>query len=163
FPALTELTNLYYVGGDGQEVMPDPLNAVNVALDHPLEVAVFNGQFPVAGAQVRFTASAGGTLNQAASPQTAITQANGIASMVWELDPNQPSQTCTAELLEAGQAVTGKYNSIRFSASLSIASQVAYDAAECADLQAAGVSTVQAALDALCRRNHAGSSGCCRT
>src|SRR5690606_23302133 len=122
-----------------------------------------NGQFPVAGAQVRFTASAGGTLNQSPSPQIAITQASGIASMEWELDPGQFNQTCTAELLEAGEPAPDKYNPIHFSARLALASQLAYDAAGCADLQAAGVNTVQAALDALCQRSHAGTGGCCKT
>ena len=39
FPALSALTNLHYVGGDGQEVAPNPLAPLAVALPSPLQVA----------------------------------------------------------------------------------------------------------------------------
>jgi len=158
FPALTELTNLYYVGGDGQEVMPNPLAPQNLPLPSPLEVAAFNGQFPVAGAEVRFSVSHG-TLPNGTTSQTVTTGADGIAGIAWSLAPTVLNQTCNAELLEAGQAVAGKYNDIHFSARLSLAAQVAYDPAKCADLAAQGIHTVQDALDALCQKNHGG--GCC--
>lgn len=158
FPALTELTNLYYVGGDGQELMSNPLAPQNLPLPSPLEVAVFNGQFPVAGVEVRFSISHG-TLPNGTSSQTVATGADGIASIAWSLAPTELNQTCKAELLEAGQAVAGKYNDIHFSARLSLAAQVAYDPAKCADLAAQGIHTVQDALDALCQKNHGG--GCC--
>lgn len=159
FPALTEMTNLHYVGGDGQEVMPNPLAPQHVKLDRPLEVAVFNGQWPVAGAQVRFTASDGGTLNNAASQVVVSTLADGIARVDWHLAPATLSQTCSAELLVAGQAVADRFNEIHFGARLSVAAEVAYDPAKCPDMKAQGIRDVQAAIDALCQKNHGG--GCC--
>ena len=126
FPALSELTNLYYVGGDGQEATPNTLAPANVALTRPLEVAVFDGQFPVAGAQVRFSAS-NGALPNGTLTQTVATGADGVASLVWSVAPAVNSQTCTAQLLEAGGPAAGKFNHINFSASLAVASQITYD------------------------------------
>ena len=48
FPAVTELVQLSYVGGDGQAAGPGEM------LPQPLEVRVANGGFPQIGAQVRF-------------------------------------------------------------------------------------------------------------
>lgn len=160
FPALTELTNLHYVGGDGQQAMPNPLNLQPVALPSALQVAVYNGQFPVAGAQVRFTASAGLLPNNSLQDM-ATTNGDGIASIAWRLSPTVQNQTCTAELLQAGVPAPGKFNELHFSASLAVAAAVAYNPANCADMQAEGVNTVQKALDSLCKRNHIG--GCCVT
>src|SRR5690606_18563548 len=142
FPALTQLTNLYYVGGDGQQAMPDPLAPQPVALPSPLRVAVYNGQFPVANAQVRFTASAGLLPNNAVQ-QVVNTDGDGVAAVSWRLAPNVQNQTCVAELLQGGAPAPGRFNEIRFSASLAVAAQVAYDPAGCPDMQAEGVATVQ--------------------
>jgi hypothetical protein len=169
FPALGALTNLVYVGGDGQEAKPNPLAPAPVALPQPLEVAVFNGQYPVMGALVRFTASHGALPNGTLT-QTVTTGADGVANrradgvvepVVWRVAPNAQSQTCTAELLEAGAPAAGKFNQIHFSASLAVAAQIAYDPAKCAVALAAGINNVQDALDALCLQPHGGS--CCLT
>ena len=160
FPALSELTNLYYVGGDGQEAKPNPLAPANVPLPRPLEAAVFNGQFPMAGAQVRFTAS-DGALPNGTLTQTVATGADGVASVVWSVAPAVNSQTCTAQLLEAGAPAAGKFNHVNFSASLGVASQIAYDPSKCAVALAAGINNVQDALDSLCMQPHGG--GCCLT
>ncbi|MGD2128572.1 MAG: DUF6519 domain-containing protein [Lysobacterales bacterium] len=160
FPAQTELTNLFYIGGDGQEAMPNLLQPAPVSLPRPIEVAVFNGQYPVAGAEVRFTAH-DGKLSNGGSSQTVVTNADGIAAASWSLAPDKPSQTALAELLEEGQPAAGKYNEIHFSAQLSIAAQVAYDPASCPGLKAKDIHTVQAAIDALCQNAHGG--GCCTT
>ncbi|MFM0225692.1 DUF6519 domain-containing protein [Paraburkholderia dipogonis] len=162
FPASSELTNLYYVGGDGQRVMPDLIAPVAAALPQPLEVAVFNGQFPVAGAQVRFTASDGALPNMTLE-QIVNTGADGVAAIHWSIAPTATSQTCVAQLLEAGSPAAGKFNRIDFSAGTLTAAQVAYDPAKCADASAAGIGNVQEALDALCQMEHAGGGGCCRT
>lgn len=158
FPALTELTNLFYVGGDGQEAMPNPLNPQVVPLSSPLEVAVFNGQFPVVGAQVRFSVSHGQLPNGTAT-QVVTTLADGLAAISWSVAPGQLNQTATAELLEAGLAAGAKFDKIHFSARLALASQLSYDPAKCLELSSQGVHTVQDAIDALCRRSHGG--GCC--
>ena len=164
FPSLTELTQLHYVGGDGQSVKtnPPPNTPPLVALPSPLQVGVANGQFPVVKAQVRFTVDAGqlpnGTLTQIVD-----TDPDGIAAVVWSLasDPTQPVQHATAELLVAGQIVADRYLPVHFSAQLTLASGVAYDPAGCADLLAANAYTVQAAIDTLCKRTQGG--GCCVT
>jgi hypothetical protein len=160
FPGLSQLTNLYYVGGDGQEIVPDLVNAVNNVLPGPLEVAVFNGQFPVEQAQVRFSASHG-TLPNGSTVQEVAT-VGGIAAIDWTLDPTVLNQRVSAQLLEGGQAAVGKYNSVHFSARLSLASQVGYDPAKCPELAAQKVANVQDALDALCLLSHKGG-GCCVT
>lgn len=165
FPALTELTRLDYVGGDGQSVKPNPLNTpATVALPSPLRVGVSNGQFPVANAQVRFTVDAG-TLPNGTHTEIATTQADGVASIVWSLacDPAKPVQRAKAELLVAGQPVAGRYLPVHFSAQLALASQVAYDPSGCADLLAAKAFSVQEAIDALCKRPQGGGGGCCTT
>lgn len=162
FPALTQLTNLYYVGGDGQEVLPDLDKPANNRLANPVEVAVFNGQFPVEHAQVRFTASHG-ALPNGSQVQVVDTAASGIAAVDWTLDPAVPDQHLTAQLLEAGQAAVGKYGSVHFSARLSLASRVRYDPAKCPELAAQQVTNVQDAIDALCVLAHQGGGACCVT
>ena len=165
FPALTELTRLDHVGGDGQSVRPNPLNTpAVVALPSPLQVGVSNGQFPVANTQVRFTVDAG-TLPNGTTTETVTTQANGVASIVWSLacDPAKPVQHARAELLVAGQTASGRYLPVHFNAQLALASEVAYDPAGCADLLGAKAFTVQQAIDALCKRPQGGGGGCCVT
>ena len=160
FPSLSELRNLVYVGGDGQQIAPNPIAPAPVPLPRPLEVAVFNGQFPVAGARVRFTASHG-QLPGGGLVAEVDTGPDGLASLSWSLSPTVLSQTCSAELLEAGAPAAGKFNRIHFNASLLTAAQVAYDPSNCAEAKAAQIHTVQDALDALCKRGHGG--GCSKT
>jgi len=94
FPPVTELTNLFYIGGDGQEMAPDP--AGTQWLCGPLQVRVLNGGTPVEGAQVRFqilephpagTAKLE-TLDSAQNGEhvTVITDALGLAACRWRLD-----------------------------------------------------------------------------
>jgi photosystem II stability/assembly factor-like uncharacterized protein len=160
FPPLTALTNLFYVGGDGQEVAPNPLDPINLPLPAPLRVAVFNGSFPVAGAQVQFDARQG-ALPNGSRTQVVMTGADGVASIQWSLDAFVRNQAASAQLLESGAPAAGKFNVIQFAARLSVAERVAYDPRNCPDLQALRVNNVQAAIDALCRQTHGG--GCCVT
>lgn len=163
FPSLTELTQLHYVGGDGQSIKTNPANTpAQIALPSPLQVGVANGQFPVAGAKVRFTVSEG-LLPNGTKVEEVDTLADGVASIVWSLDsdPAKPVQHATAELLVAGQVVPGRYLPVHFSAQLALASGVAYDPTNCADLLAAKAYTVQEAIDTLCKRTQGG--GCCVT
>jgi hypothetical protein len=150
FPPLTELTNMFYEGGDGQEAMPGQ------PLPQPLQVAVFNGRWPVANASVKFSvSSAAGVFAPKADPTkldkghlsisgpptladlqtvTATTGADGIASCYWLLDSEfdsinqrftKPSQQVEARLLDADGKVTPA--TVRFDGNLSIAEQVAYN------------------------------------
>ncbi len=91
FPPVTELTGLFYVGGDGQEGDPGaPLGA-------PLQVGVANGSHPVEGARVRFEVVSG---SGSASPAEASTGADGTAAAVWTLGP-EGEQAVEAVLLDA--------------------------------------------------------------
>ncbi|MBS1144043.1 MAG: hypothetical protein H6R14_1449 [Proteobacteria bacterium] len=166
FPSLTELTQLHYVGGDGQSVMPNPPpnKPPFVKLAQPLEVGVANGQFPVNGARVLFTAKEG----QFPGGKTSeiVNTVNGIASIEWSLasDPTKPVQQATADLLLPGETAptAGLYLPVHFTAQLSLASEVAYDPSGCPDLLNAEAFTVQKAIDELCKRP-TGGGGCCVT
>lgn len=165
FPPVTELTSLFYVSGDGQEAMPnDPLPQL-------LQVGVFNGRWPVAGASVHFSivTQGSGVLAEAiadlpasnVNTLTVDTGPGGIASCAWRLDPDvtKPSQQVEARLLDASlDTLRPLPPVVRFNGNLSIASQVSYDPAACPDLSEANVTTVQQALDALCQRKTGG--GC---
>jgi hypothetical protein len=148
FPPLTELIDFFYVGGDGQEAMPDLTQPkVLTPLPLPLEAGVTNGEWPVAGAQVEFTVIGGGTgeLQRGATRGTKITlptDSNGIASCMWSLDATTQAQQVKAELLdEGGNPICVP---IHYQANLSVAREVAYDPRDCAGLQ--GQKTVQDAL-----------------
>ena len=147
FPPLTELTSFFYVGGDGQEAMPDLTQPTLPApLAQPLEVGVTNGQWPVAGATVRFTITKGnGQLQGGVSTLKVATGANGIASCTWSLGSSPNSQQVEAVLLnDIGNPVNVP---IHFTANLSVADQVAYNPKQCGSLN--GKKTVQTALDQL--------------
>ena len=147
FPPLTELTTLLYVGGDGQEAMPGN------SLPQTLRARVVNGTAPVIGAEVRFTVMQGGGSLSVAQP-VATTAPDGIAECGWTLG-TAGAQQVEAVLLDAGgTAIPGQI--LRFSANLSVASQVAYDSAKCSNL--AGAKTVQDAIDILCQTQ---GGGCC--
>ncbi len=148
FPPVTELTALFYVSGDGQEAMPDPTQpAVRIPLAQPLQVGVANGQWPVAGATVRFEVVEGGGLVDGAASVDVLTGADGVASCTWEVDATTQIQEVQATLRDAADQPV--HLPIRFSANLSVASEVAYDPGTCANLQ--GDLTVQDALDTLAR------------
>lgn len=144
FPPVTELTSLFYVGGDGQETIP-----TNPILPHLLEVGVANGQWTVEGATVRFEVTEGtGVVNGAALVQVG-TAANGVASCMWTVDAATQAQQVTATLLNAaGDAV---HLPIHFGASLSVASEVAYTPGDNC-IMPDTVDTVQEAIDELCSR-----------
>jgi hypothetical protein len=160
FPPLAELIDFFYVGGDGQEAMPD-LTQPNVLtlLPLPLEAGVTNGEWPVAGAQVRFTVTKGtGKLTGNVNTLTVPTGANGVASCTWSLDATNQAQQVEAVLLdEGGNPICVP---IHYLANLSVASQVAYNPANCPNL--AGALTVQDAIDILCKVDHGGKC-CCVT
>ena len=143
FPPATELVELFYLGGDGQEAMPGQM------LHQPLRAGVSMGQWPVEGARVRFHILAGaGTLTgggSSGSDITVFTGADGIASATWQLDAAALSQVVEATLLDV--EADPEHLGIHYNANLSVASQVAYST-ECEGLQTA--ETVQEALDLLC-------------
>ncbi|MCK4787917.1 MAG: tail fiber protein [Desulfobacteraceae bacterium] len=78
FPPLTEMTRMFMAGGDGQEVVPGE------ALPQPLRVGVANGEWPVAGASVRFQAVAAD--ESLTLLDVVETNSDGIAKYVWATD-----------------------------------------------------------------------------
>ena len=104
FPPLTELTSFFYVGGDGQEVMPEasgPNSTDTVPLPEPLQVGVANGAHPVKGATVRFeifNPAPGGTVNGKADFVEVATGADGVASCTWAIASNLENQQVRATL-----------------------------------------------------------------
>jgi len=151
-PLFSPLTapELFYLSGDGQEVMPDLVTDARVTLPFPLKVGVSNGG-PIANAKVEFKITAGdGRLQNAQKTFEVITGADGIASTTWDLDAATPHQLCQAKLLKGNGYDPVNLPPIEFNASISVASQVAYDPDNCAELKARGAKTVQKALDVFC-------------
>ena len=166
FPPVTELTSLFYVSGDGQEAMPGKV------LSKPLQVGVSNGQWPVLGAKIRFKrlASGGALLkgsidpepNSNAAQMDVRTNDKGVADIKWQLDANvaNQSQQVEATLLDADDKAL--HLPIRFTANLSLASQVAYDPTGCTKwADASKIKTVEDAINELCAREQKG--GCAVT
>jgi len=147
FPPLTGLVTLDYVGGDGQTGVPDLTDpAAGAALPAPLQVAVSNGDRPVAGARVRFSVTAGGgTLDGAAGPVEVATGTDGVAAVAWRLGSPAADQRVEARLIADGAA---RHLPVRFAARFATARATAFDPANCPPL--AGARTVQAAIDTLC-------------
>lgn len=143
---LSQLVSLYYVSGDGQEVMPGETL-------QPLKVLAANRCGPVQDVTVRFEVKSGsGTVNGASpSVDVPIIDGSGIATCNWTLDPTTPTQQVEATIVPDAAHPTTLPTSVLFTANLSIASQVAYNPSKCPNLAAAEVRTVQEAIDQLCQ------------
>jgi YVTN family beta-propeller protein len=164
FAPATEVNSLSYVSGAGQEAMPDLTDpAFMPPLGQPLVVGVANGHCGD-GARVRFRVRAGsGDLAPGAGDfpggdtlEVPIDH-DGLARCWWRLGGATQHQLVEARLLEEGIPVQLP---ILFNASLSVASEVAYDPGECATLN--GQRTVQDAIDriaALARIYPVGGAG----
>ena len=151
FPPLTGLVMLGYAGGDGQHAAPDPANAATlVPLGQQLRASVTNGNVPVAGAQVRFTVTAGnGRVDSGGGPGVevqATTDAVGVAAVAWSVDSATASQHVTARLLRSGGVLTDA--PIVYTATLLRANGVTVDPSTCPGI--AGTANVQEALEQLC-------------
>lgn len=166
FPPLTEHKTLVYAGGDGQEVMPTRAPAPPARLARPLRAGVFNGRIPVFGARIQFsvvTSEGNGSLEDVSRPANTgttivvYTDVSGIAEAWWtpQIDGwqtvNHPrhSQVVEARLLDHGNEEV--HAPLRYSASLSVASKVAY-APDTAQEILNETHTVQEALDTLSRQ-----------
>ncbi len=161
WPTLTGVPRLFYVSGDGQEVMPD-LNApgdTRFPLPRPLIVGVANAHCRQGVQVVRFevvnseqnpgsgqVVVAGGvpTQNLADVPL----DNEGLASCDFYLDGKHYGQQVEARLLD--QSAQPVSVPIRFNATLSRATEVSYDPGECGGL--AGQVTVQSAIDRLAKQ-----------
>lgn len=100
FPAITNLTILYYIGGDGQQA------SLGGVLPYPLEAGVARGNIPVKGAKVQFTETGNGRLGSTASQlndKSLILPTNdeGRVKCYWKLAPDvQPHHQVEAALLD---------------------------------------------------------------
>lgn len=109
FPPLTRLTQLLYVGGDGQDTTPGG------ALAEPLRVRVARGALPVAGARVRFAVETGGGSlavvapwgTQSGASVVASCDAQGLAQCNWQLG-TAAGQRVRAQLLTSGGTVVAE-------------------------------------------------------
>lgn len=147
FPPLTHTKQVLYAGGDGQETLADPLNTgALVSLPKFLSVAVVRGHAPLAGERIRFRIIEGnGRLGNGQVDEIALTDANGVASVRWDLDSTTQVQRAFAQRLNTAGDPT--HAPIAFNASLSQASHVSFDPANTPQLGAAN--TVQEAIEAL--------------
>ena len=158
FPPLTELAMLHYLGGDAQEVTPDPgAPAALLPLHGPLRVGVCRGRHPVAGARVRFSVrvgagrlSGGDNVNVVETGVDSVvveTGFDGTATVKWSLDSTTLNQSVEAAMESPGGEQPQP--AITFTARLSRASEVSFDPAMCPPL--AADRTVQAAIERLCQ------------
>jgi hypothetical protein len=137
---------MFYVSGDGQEAKPGS------SLLAPLKVGVSYDQFPIAGAKVEFKiVSGGGTITPV---NTGITNASGIAECSWKLGTTGVQQV-SANLIDS--ANTPIHVPIIFTADLSVATNVFYDASGCNNWGALLPTNVADALTALCKRTNGNS------
>jgi len=148
WPALTGVPRLFYLSGDGQEVMPTgPLNK----LPQPLIAGIANSHCADGPRAVRFTVITGAGQVAAVGSAPSLTSvvipinALGQAPCDFHLDGTNYSQQVRAELLDAnGQPVRP---ALIFNATLSVAREVAYDPGKCQGL--AKALTVQDAISTL--------------
>ena len=161
FSPLSDKVFLSYVGGDGQEAMPDHW------LPAPFEVKVTRGELPLEGAEIAFEILEGqGVLEPAGG--SVLTDGEGIARCNCQLtkstDQDNFNIRVRARLLcdtIAGEISDQSCPWIVFNANASVAEKVAYDPLiECNQLK--GASTVKEAIDGLCRQvsfSYAGGDG----
>ena len=108
FPPLTEMDQLLYVSGDGQDAAP------NGILPQPLAVRVARGELPLPGRTIRFEIeSGGGTIAAGGSLLDVTTDAEGQALCNWRLGPRATAparfQRVRASLLDCdGQPLSGQ-------------------------------------------------------
>lgn len=147
FPAATAALKVNFAGGDGQEVLPDPLApATRIRVPDKLCVSVTRGHEPVAGELVEFLVTAGDGRFVGGFTETVIaTDSDGIARAEWFADATTQVQHVTARRLDTARDPT--HAPLRFTATLSQADQTAFDPTDVPDL--AGANTVQKAIEAL--------------
>jgi photosystem II stability/assembly factor-like uncharacterized protein len=102
FPPLSDMTQMLYVSGDGQDSIP------GVELPRPLRVRVAMGSLPVSKARVRFSVEMGGGHLNGPVTLDVETADDGMAECVWVLGPNpnpdESHQVVRAALLDHASA-----------------------------------------------------------
>lgn len=99
FPPITDLAVFAYAGGDGQEpVLPSGV------IPQPLQASVTNGSGPVVSVLIEFAVVEGNSdLALGATTGTLITvptDADGLASIAWTVDPADTDHRVRARLLD---------------------------------------------------------------
>ncbi|MDH5543385.1 MAG: DUF6519 domain-containing protein [Nitrospinota bacterium] len=154
FPPITKITELFYVGGDGQDIIRDE------RLTNSLKVGVSNGQLPLANALVRFEIGFPARKDKGAGWLSIFPKADGgeysvvcrtnkkgEAECYWWPDPDVKNQVVTATLLD--HACEPVHIPIRFTASITGAQEVTYSPYRGNILK--GIDNVGDALDRLNR------------
>lgn len=154
FAPLTEQDQVDFAGGDGQEAMPDETSPnARILLAEELKVSVTRGEMPVAGARIRFAVTQGnGRLAGGQASLVVPTNASGVASIGWQVDPVNTAQSVTATRVDSDGQPVG--TPIIFSATLSRARDTSFDPSNTPEL--AGALTVQEALEQLAQIQNGG-------
>jgi hypothetical protein len=175
FPPLTSLVSFQMLGGDGQEAMPDlraGQEGTLVPLAAPLRVGVTRGTTPLPGRLVRFTTADApdpGRLDPvpgtpparviSATPTAIViaTDAAGVAEVRFSIQGRRTAYAVEARLLDAADPAVAvpELLPLRFFAASEVASEVAFNPANClfqrgTPGEAQPAATVQQALDRLC-------------
>lgn len=147
FAPLTRIRGFHYLGGDGQEAMPNPLApGTRIPLGAQLRAGFVRGRTPVQGASVRFTiVSGGGQFGNGANVQVVQTGADGVAAVNWSVGATTQIQQARADLLDSANQPT--HLPIVYTANLSTAATTSFDPANVPVL--AGENTVQGAIEKL--------------
>lgn len=152
FPALTEMLQLYYVGGDGQEGKPGD------TLPGELIVRVSRGEHPVENVPVVFAIRTQGDEGKVISSDdptgadtiTVDTGSDGLASCEWQLGSDRGVYHQRVVAWIDAPADARVHQQVTFNANLSIAEEVSYiPPAPCVNIDNT-VTTVAEALNALC-------------
>ncbi len=106
FPAITDLTALQYVGGDGQEASPGSV------LPYPLMAGVSSGKNVVEGARVLFTIVDGrgslmGTRDGDLKKLILETDGAGLVRCPWRLDNGTQNQRVKATMIDPSGSDVG--------------------------------------------------------
>jgi hypothetical protein len=148
FPALTEMLQLHYAGGDGQESMPGE------TLSGPLMVRVSRGEHPVENVPIKFQVEQGdGKVfiedSELLDKIVVYTNGEGFAACQWQIGSKQTYHQHVIALIDVPDDAR-HHQQVNFYANLSIAEKVSYIPQDgCVNI-GANVKTVAEALDALC-------------
>jgi hypothetical protein len=175
FHPLTELNHFFYVGGDGQEILWNPVNkelrdvtvpyivSSQIQFSQPLMVGVTNHHMPVEGVTIQYKVLSGPGVFQGNKEEIKIkTREDGIASCTLWVDGDEflsgkedfrrirsrNTIVVAAQLLD--EKIPSVHPPIYFTATILTvnASIVTYNPGNCPILS--GVETVQEAIDKLC-------------
>ena len=151
FPALTEMLQLHYVGGDGQEGKPGD------TLPGELVVRVSRGEHPVEDVPITFdlkTEGLGGKVFTSDDPGgntvDVFTGSDGLARCKWQLGSNRGRYHQQVLAWIGVPAGTRLHQQVTFNANLSLAEAVSYQPPDGCINIGARARTVADALNSLC-------------